>query len=607
LSLQQELRQRHRFTYVESEFGSGCDLDEGEDIKNAKDSENSIRSGRASAVSVEKQVVTWTSDCSSEWSEESEEESERDENKYPSEAESEPAYVNLRQLKKLKKLRKRRDHHSAGSELELVERNLVPNSLVNSVNMENGEREVPLTHGELLDLVKTHIPNFSGEDSVDGNAKLERIIRGCNLIESRLGGIQQTMAVEEVIARLTGNAYEKFKDRNFATLRALAEALKKSFAVRRAISDIRYDIEHATKRRGETLSSFGFRIGQLLAEGVAVLKETWDDAKANVFIEELRLMAIDAFMDKIGDPDVRRECREKGTSDFQKLLDVVDGKRRVGKKVTVKEEPHNESGFSCGFCGLAGHIMEHCPRFKRCSVCRTYGHEEGQCVSSRILAVTEAKCGFCEKSGHEIQECPMRLAKIFCMECDVAGHVTNQFCLQNRGSQNARGADRGRTQFPIDARPHRDSFEGNGRNLRDQTPGRRNNDDVCYGCGRPGHIRAFCPNQPRNGGNPFSGNNRNGNNLNNYRNNNNGHYGGYNRPGNFNNRQSYNNNPNQGGQYERRGGYQNRGPENRGNFYRGNMGNQGNNSMNRDFGRNNERNRSPGNLNRPGQGQQARA
>ena len=135
-----------------------------------------------------------------------------------------------------------------------------------------------------------------------------------------------------------------------------------------------------------------------------MIKETWEPAKAAVLEEELRLLAVEAFMDKIGDPDVRRECREQGTGDFQKLLDVVDGKRRIGKKVNIKEEPLNESGgFTCGFCGAAGHLIEGCPRFQEWGATRIYGHDKGQVSGSRIMAVTEVKCGFCEKSGHEIQ------------------------------------------------------------------------------------------------------------------------------------------------------------------------------------------------------------
>ena len=622
LSLQQEL-QPHKFAFFEPDTERELELSE-KGIKGAEVDD------KISVADEEEEAVTWTSACSSEWSEE-ESEPEGSSKRLPSGIESEPIYVNVSYFERVKVLRKKRVHRSVESDLgpELNRDSPILRSSANLLGSVSSVRplgplgpdsplgssieiqgEMAPTQGELLDLVRTHIPNFSGEEGSDGNAKLERVIRGCNLISARLNDTPQTVAVEEVIARLTGNAYERFKDRNFANLGALAEALKKAFTVRRALTDIRHDIEHGTKRRGETLSSFGFRIGQLLAEGVAVINETWQRAKADVLIEELRLMAIEAFMDKIGDPDVRRECREQGTTDFQKLLDVVDGKRRVGKKVSVKEEPHNESGIICGFCGAAGHLIEGCPRFKKCSVCRAYGHDEGQCWNSRILAVSEAKCGFCEKSGHEIQDCPMRLAKIFCRECNVAGHVTNQFCLQNRGGQNMNAADnQGRARFsgvPSDNGPRRGPFEASNRNLRDHTPGRRMGDDfTCYGCGQQGHVRAFCPNQPRNGGNPFSGNPRN--NVNFRLNNDNSRYGGYNNQGNFNGRQTFNNNVNRGGQYEGRGGYQSRGPESRENSYRGNFRNQGSNNGNRGYGGDNGRNRASGNLNRPSQGQQARA
>lgn len=250
------------------------------------------------------------------------------------------------------------------------------------------------------------IPEFDGK-----REEFHKFVSVCDMISSDMSAAADApMLLNLIKTKLSGQAYNIIKYKNFRNWNELKTILQEQFLERRTVAQLQIELLAIKQNFNEDIRSYSNRLERSLSDLHDACVVAEGAAAAEIIHKLNEKCALKAFVNGLLDPLnlIIKAYR------FDKLSDAIEAaveeERNIPKR-KVFNKNHNATINSpkCSFCHKTGHIFANCySRKSSVSLPNFPPRPEIKREPTTPIRTVTITCSYCKNIGHHIKDCRKR-------------------------------------------------------------------------------------------------------------------------------------------------------------------------------------------------------
>lgn len=308
----------------------------------------------------------------------------------------------------------------------------------------SGKHKMESGYERLAKLVSKMVPVFSGNRDSNLANRVAEFLSACNLVKKCIKTEEEGIFIAVLSSRLTGEAFEIFRnDPNIKTLADVEKLFKTTYLAVRTLDSVMFEIKQIKQSIGETIRSFHVRLSGLASMAREIIRAQYSAEQSTALLAETNRTVTMVFKVGLINITLRQFMLANPESDLNKVVEEA-----------VKLEQVLQQGAGCDGMlppsGMSIHpslaVQQYVPQYQcqyqytneqpyqtqsyglqNSNACSEYSNlGNGTTKNSNQMGSQrepEFKCDFCGKYGHTYAACRVRQNTPYCESCSLYGHT----------------------------------------------------------------------------------------------------------------------------------------------------------------------------------------